>query len=279
MTVAPRLFLVVLALLLSIALLTPHASMAAFTQVYQAMGNLHLEVTGAAGLGLPATGTLTLANAPQGTIKQAYLYATQTNNTVSLTGTFAGAPLPITGPHASEALLITLSTYRWDVTANVVPGVSSYAVTVTDGLGQPIAVAGVGLAVVWEDATTQPMRTVTIVDGVKQVGEGGSETESMTFTTLPAGSTTVWVFTTDDDASLGETVSYNSSNIGGPLVGNLGLNASVLKMRGLSGLGSSTLSIFTSTDHLTWVLGATAVDQGTVPTPESTWGRIKSLFR
>jgi hypothetical protein len=63
------------------------------------------------------------------------------------------------------------------------------------------------------------------------------------------------------------------------LIGNLGLNASVLQMSGLSVLGSNTLSISTLTDHFTWVLGATAVDQSTVPAEESTWGKIKSLYR
>ena len=279
MSIAPRLHLVVLVSLLSITLLSPSVSMAAFTKTYQATGRLHLEVVGAAGLALPATGTLTLATAPLGTIKKAYLYATQTNNTGGLSGSFGGPPLPIASPHASEALLITLTTYRWDVTTRIIPGVASYGFTILDALGMPVSVAGVGLAVVWENAGTEPIRTVTIVDGVKQVGESGAETESMTFTLLPAGSTTVWVFTTDDDASTGETVTYNSSNIGGPLVGNLGLNASVLQMTGTSVFGPNTLSISTGSDHLTWVLGATSIDQNTVPIRESTWGRIKSLFR
>lgn len=278
MTVTKRLSLVALASLLTVALFAVDASVAGFTQTYQATGNLHLEVTGAAGLNPPASGTLTLANMPQGTIKKAYLYATQTNNTLGLSGTFNGIPLPIAGPYASEALLITLSTYRWDVTTSVMPGISSYSFTVVDGLGMPVAVAGVGLAVVWEHAVTEPIRTVTIVDGVKQVGEGGAETESMTFTTLPAGSTTVWVFTTDDDASMGESVTYNGANIGGPLIGNLGLNASVLQMTGTSAPGSNTLSISTLTDHLTWVLGATSIDQLPVPTSRKTWGEIKFLF-
>ena len=72
---------------------------------------------------------------------------------------------------------------------------------------------------------------------------------------------------------------YNSSNIGGPLVGNLGLNASVLQMIGTSAVGSNTLSISTLTDHLTWVLGATSIDLVPVRTSESTWGKIKHLFR
>jgi hypothetical protein len=279
MSVTPRLFLVLLVSLLSIAVFTLSPGIAGFTQTYQATGNLHLEVTGAAGLGLPAIGTVTLPNAPLGTIMQAYFYATQTNNTLGLSATFNSAPLGTTSPYASEALLMTLSTYRWDVTPNIIPGVANYGFTLLDGMGSPVIVAGVGLVVVWENASTEPIRTVTIVDGVKQVGENGSETESMMFASMPAGSTTVWVFTTDDDASSGETVSYNSTNIGGPLDGNLGLNASVLQMTGVSVVGSNTLSISTFSDHLTWVLGATAVDQGSVPTEESTWGKIKSLYR
>ncbi len=45
--------------------------------------------------------------------------------------------------------------------------------------------------VAWQHAATEQMRTVTIIDGVKQVSENGAETESMTFTSLPAGSTNV----------------------------------------------------------------------------------------
>ncbi|UCH84008.1 MAG: hypothetical protein JSW50_16515 [Candidatus Latescibacterota bacterium] len=278
MSTTPRLFLVLAASLLTIALLTTHTSLAAFIQTYQATGNLQVEVAGAANLVPPAMGTVTLTGIPSGTIKRAYFYATQTNNTLGLSLTFNGAPLGTAGPYASEALLITLSTYRWDVTSSIIPGVASYGFSVLDGMGIPVAVAGVGLVVVWEDVS-EPLRTVTIVDGVKQVGESGAETESMTFTGLPSGNTTVWIFTTDDDSSTGETVSYNAVNIGGPLIGNLGLNASVLQMTGTSVLGSNTLSISTVTDHLTWVLGVTAIGQSPVPAEESTWGKIKSLYR
>lgn len=277
MAASPRFLTTAIVALLLAAL--PATSESAFNQSYQATGNLHLEVTGVAGLVPPASGTLTLATIPSGTIKKAFLYATQTNNATAMKGTFAGVPLPTVGPLASEALLITLSTYRWDVTANVMAGVNSYMFTLLDGLSVPVPVAGVALVVVWEDASTQPTRTVTIVDGVKQVGESGAETELMTFATVPAGSTDVWVFTTDDDASLGETIHYNGTNIGGPLVGNLGLNASVLKMNGFSVIGPDTLSITTQTDHLTWVLGATAVKPVPVPTEKSSWGKVKGRFR
>jgi len=274
-----RSYFLVLVLLPSIVLLAPCASLAGFVQSYQATGNLYLEVAGAAGLGLPASGTFSFATMPQGTIKKAYFYANQTNNTLGLTATFNGNPLPLAGPYANEALLTTITTYRWDVTTLIIPGVSSYGFSILDSAGIPVAVAGAGLVVVWENSATEPTRTVTIIDGVKQVGENGAETESMTFTSMPAGNTAVWIFTTDDDASLGETITYNSANIGGPLVGNLGLNASVLQMSGTSGSGSNNLSVSTLTDHFTWVLGATSVDHGPVPTSEMTWGSVKSLFR
>lgn len=117
-----QLFLFVFTTLLFIVLFTPHTSVASFRQAYQATGNLHLGPTGAAGLGMPAMGTLTLANLPQGTIKKAFFFATQTNNTLGLSTMFKGLPLPVAGPYASEALLITLGTYRWDITANILSG-------------------------------------------------------------------------------------------------------------------------------------------------------------
>jgi hypothetical protein len=102
----------------------------------------------------------------------------------------------------------------------------------------------------------------------------------MTFTGLPAGSTTVWVFTTDDDAmTTNETVAYNGTNIGGPLVANLGLNASVLQMAGLSVSGANTLAITTVTDHLTWLVGATAVTLPPVGVEPSSWGTVKSSYK
>jgi len=154
----------------------------------------------------------------------------------------------------------------------IIPGATSYAVSFLDGMGMHTPVPGAALVVVWEDITTQPTRTVTILDGIKQVGESGAETESMSFGVLPPGNTGVWIFTTDDDASTGETVVYNSATIGGPLVGNLGLNASVLQMSGTSNSTSNTLSISTMTDHFSWVMGSTAADVPPVATEESTWG-------
>jgi hypothetical protein len=273
--------------LLACALLVPAAGLlfaprasAGFNQVYQATGTLGLEVTGAANLNPGMSATLTLSSSTLGAvIQRAYLYATQVNNTSGMSGTFAGQPLMAVGPHAGDAQIITLSTYRWDVTNMIIPGVSSYNFTLLDGVGTPLAIAGVGFVVVWS-RSNEPLGTVTIVDGAQQVGEAGSETESMTFTNLPAGSTTVWVFTTDDDATTtNETVAYNGSTIGGPLAGNLGLNASVLQMSATSGQGTNTLAISTVTDHLSWVVGATAVTLPPVGIEPSSWGDMKSGYR
>jgi len=142
-----------------------------------------------------------------------------------------------------------------------------------------LGIAGVGLVVVWQDPV-EPMRTVTIIDGMKQVGESGPETESAVFTGLPSGPTQAWIFTVyDDAASSGETVSYNGSTIGGPIDGNLGLNASVLQMNTTSVAGNNTISVQTGSDHMGWMVAATAVDMSPVGVEQGSWGRMKTLYR
>jgi hypothetical protein len=268
------------ACLLATLLLFPAPSLGGmFLQSYQATGNLQVVAGGAANLGIPAMGNIMLPSPALGVIKKAFLYATQTNNTLGLSATFNGAPLGTAAPFDNEALLITVSAYKWDVTAAIIPGATSYSVSFLDGMGMHTPVPGAALVVVWEDISTQPTRTVTIMDGIKQVGENGVDTESMSFGALPPGNTAVWIFTTDDDASTGESVVYNGAAIGGPLVGNLGLNASVLQMSGTSNSTSNTLSISTVSDHFSWVMGATAADVPPVANEERTWGAVKALYR
>jgi hypothetical protein len=266
---------------LAVLVLSPLAAQAALNQVYQQTGNLGLELTGVAGQNMPqVTGMLTLATLPPtATVQRATLYASQNNNgTNPLTATFGGAPLGPVGPSASDATFVTLYTYQWDVTFLFIPGVSSYSFQVSETVpGQGIA--GVALSVVWQDAG-EPTRTVTLVEGMKQVGETGPETESFAFTALPAGPTTAWIFTVYDDAAAsGEIVSYNGGPIGGPIDGNLGLNASVLQMSATSVSGNNTISIQTGADHMGWMLAATAVDHGPISVPPRSWGRVKRLFR
>lgn len=253
---------------------------AALLQTYQQSGNLGLEVTGVAGQNNPFVGgNLTLGSYPAtAVVQKATLYASQTNNGMNpLTATFNGVPLGAVGPTASDMAFTTLYTYQWDVTMFLF-GTTVFPFLVSEtmpGLG----IAGVGLVVVWQDPS-EPMRTVTIIDGMKQVGESGPETESVTFTGLPAGPTVAWTFTVYDDAAAsGETVSYNGSAIGGPVDGNLGLNASVLQMNTTSVSGNNTLAIQTGADHMGWMVAATAVDMSPVSVDATSWSRVKSLYR
>lgn len=266
---------------LLLTILLPSLARAGFTQSFQQTGQLGLEVTGVGGVNVSVVnGTLPLSGLPPAAVVQkAYLYASQNGGGSNpLSAVFNGANLGAVGPLASDAAFLTLYTYRWDVTNNVVPGLISFPFTVTELVfGQGIA--GVGLVVVWQDAA-EPMRTVTIVDGMKQVGEAGPETESLTFTGLPAGPTKAWTFTVyDDSAATGETVSYNGSAIGGPIDQNVGLDASVLQMSTTSVSGNNTMSIQTGSDHMGWMVAATAVDVPPVGVEPHTWGNIKALYR
>jgi hypothetical protein len=267
--------------LLFLAILLPSVAPAALTQSFQQTGNLGLEVAGAGGVNQSVvSGTLSVAGLPPGAIVQrAYLYASQNGNgTNPLVATFNGSNLGAVGPLASDPAFLTLYTYRWDVTAAVVPPLTSFGFTVTEtvfGLG----IAGIGLVVVWQDPA-EPMRTITILDGMKQVGESGPESESVTFSGLPPGPTKAWTFTAyDDSAATGETVRYNGSVVGGPLDQNVGMNASVLQMTTTSASGSNTMSIQTGGDHLAWMVAATAVDLSPVGLTPHSWANIKALFR
>lgn len=246
---------------------------------YSASGNLNMEIAGAAGNGnLVVTGTLNLANMPTtATPVFAVLYATQTNNNTGLDATFNGNSMGVLGPIATDAGLPSLSTYAWVVTPHVFGPVSSYTYTIGQTHGNINGIAGVALLVVWTDPA-EPFRTVWVQDGMQQVGESGAETENIVFTgVVPPGPTTAWVFTVYDDApTTNEAVLYNGSTIGGPLVANLGLNASILSLNTISGASPNTLSISTVTDHLGWVVGALVIDPPPVPVESVTWGEIKS---
>ncbi len=263
------------------ALLTIQASLAdgALVQSFQMTGQLGLEVTAAAGGNMhTANGSLSLNNVV-GVPVQAYLYATDWQSGSSpYSGTFNGAPLvgPVT---QSDTTLPGISyTHRWDVTSMIVgPGSYSYSFSgLMPGANQNFPngsiLAGVGLAVVYNDPTANANTIVTIIDGSQQLGEGLtiSDTESVTFNNLVAGSTTIHSFTVfDDNAESGEVVRYNGNPIGGPIDQSLGLNATLLTMSGTSISGANTLSLTTdpatpNVDHMHWVLAASSV----APVPE-----------
>jgi hypothetical protein len=252
---------------------------AALSQRYQSTGNLGLEVAGAAANNLQiVNGTLTVSKPPLAATQKAFFYVSQINNPSGLSVTFQNVGLGSIGPPASDAQFNTLYTYTFDVTPWVVPGVLTYSYS----LGQPTAgstIAGVALAVVWQDPS-EPVRTVTIIDGMQQVGESGAETETVTFAGMPSGATSLWLFTVyDDSAASGETVSYNGGSIGGPIDGFLGLNASVLQLSATSVSGNNTLSIATINDHMGWMVAGAAVRLPPVAVETATWGRTKASYR
>jgi hypothetical protein len=252
---------------------------AALSQRYQSTGNLGLQVTGAAANNFQiVNGTLTVSKPPLATTQKAFFYVSQINNPSGLSVAFQNVGLGPIGPPASDAQFNTLYTYTFDVTPWVVPGVLTYSYS----LGQPTAgsgIAGVALAVVWQDPS-EPVRTVTIIDGMQQVGESGAETETVTFAGMPSGATSLWLFTVyDDSAASGETVSYNGGSIGGPIDGFLGLNASVLQLSATSVSGNNTLSIATINDHMGWMVAGAAVLLPPVSVETATWGRTKASYR
>jgi hypothetical protein len=260
--------------------LVPHAvAIAAMTPAYQATGNLGLEVVGLAGQNLPwVNGNLVLANMPPGAIVQkAYLYVSQINTgalnfDITLNGMPASAFL---GP-VSDPAFNTLYNFRFDVTSQVLPGNNSLVIG-QQSWGSNIA--GVGLAVVWSEPN-EPQRTVSLIDGIVQVGESGAETESVQFASLPSGVTKAWVFTVyDDSMATGESVLYNNASIGGPIDQNLGPNASVLSMSTTSVSGANTMAISTGADHLAWMAAAVAIDHATVGVEPRSWGAVKGSYR
>jgi hypothetical protein len=259
-----------LALLLSATCSAPGGASAALLQSFQATGPLGLEVAGASNLGgaLPTfSGTITLSGIPPGAIVQkAFLYTNDWASSGSLDLTLNSAFIGLATPFSSDTTTIIthLFAYRWDVTPFVhTPGSYTVAIGQTSRGNQ---IYGAALAVVWLDPLA-PTATVSILDGARQVGERGPETESASFTTLPGGPTTLWVFTVaDDSASSGEVVSYNGAAVGGPLDENLGLGASVLQMGTTSIPGTDLVSITTGLDHFGWLLAATRVSAPGAPT-------------
>ena len=262
-------------------IMTSSPATAALTTTFQQSGTIGIEIAAVAGNNLPATsGTLTINTIPPGAIiVRATVHASEINNPVSLNLTFAGNSVgPLGGP-ASDAAFLTMYQYKWDVTPYVTPSPNNYSFVVGQAVPASNQIAVVALVIVWQHPS-EPNRTIAIIDGMKQVGESGAETESVVFSSLPAGPTVAWVVTSgDDNAASGETVSYNGSNIGGPLDQGLGFSASMLQMGTTSNSGSNTMAITTGLDHMGWMIAAVKVTPTVTPTRPSSWGRIKALYQ
>lgn len=256
---------------------------AGLSNVYQQSGNLGIAVAAAVGgNALVAFGNFPNPVPMGATVVRATLHACDVSNTNGMSATFAGTgPLsPFSG--ASDGGFVTLTEFVWNVTPFVAAGPLSYSWqvnTIVPGGGQ---IGAVALVVIWQSGS-EPYRTITVLDGMQQVGETGPETESVSFTGLPGGPTTVWLVTGyDDSTATGETVTYNGAGIGGPIDQNLGFNASLLQLSGTSTFGTNTLSITNGpapTDHMGWMIAATSVTPVVTGTHASTWGRLKTLYR
>lgn len=256
------------------------ASPAAYAEMapsFQQTGNLALEITATAGGNTTvASGTLSLSRLPvTATVVKASLYASQANNAAGLRARFAGIDLGTVGPAASDSAAQVLYNYRWDVTSRIVPGTLDYSFTVSFGN----SVAGVALAVIWQDIN-EPTRMVTLVEGMRQIGNIAFETETVQFPNQGSGDAEITIFTILDDAlNSGETIAYNGNHIGGPIDQNLGYLSSLIRLNTTSLSGDNALSIHTQTDHMGWMLAGVSVTMPPVGTTPSSWSAMKALYR
>lgn len=255
-----------------VALLVSAASAAAI-QSFQASGSFSLEVTGDSNLGgaLPSfPGTVSLSPPPGATVHKAFVYAGDWNNSgATLDLVFDTSPNLPANPIAIDAAFQTLYGYRWDVTSFVLPGPASYNFTIgldTFFNSQGNQIPGAALVVVWNNPAVLNS-TVTINDGALQVGENTPtivDTESMTFSGMPAGSTDLHLFTISDDAAgTNEDIKYNSVSVGGPIDENLGLGASVVSLANLTSTSpaNNVVSVTSSADHFGWIASVAIVPE------------------
>jgi Protein of unknown function (DUF3344) len=240
-------------------------------QSYQATGTLGLEV---AGYSNPAGalpffgGTLSLSQIPAGAIVQkAFVYAGDWNNAGAALDLSFNFSAPITsGPMNTDGGLSTLYGYRWDVTPLVLGAPAAYTFSIGNTGTMGNQMPGAALVVVWSDPTA-PTSTVTIVDGALQVGENTPavpDTETMTFSGMPAGTTDLHLFTISDDAAgSNEVIDYNGNTVGGPIDENLGLGASVISLSNLTSISpaNNVVSVTSPADHFGWIVSATLVPE------------------
>jgi len=260
-------------LALACALATPPVTArATLVQAFQQSGQLDLEVVGDSnspqqGIGSNIAGTLALSNVNGPVVRATLYFANFNNNGDPHNVTFNAMALGQVGPFASDlTVAASMYAYQVDVTA-LVTGAGNFSYSISEVNPSQFGIPGVALAVVYQDLSA-PQSTVTIIEGMQQVGETGPETEQANFTGIPAGPTDLSIFTVlDNNTASGETVSYNGNSIAGPIDQNLGLNASLLAATSTSiGNNNDQLSVTTGADHMGWVLATSVV---TVPEPSA----------
>ena len=249
---------------------------AAVTQSFQQTGQLNVEFLANAGGNFAFTnGTFTLTQT-NGPVVKAFLYAADFNNAGAPDLTLNSQPIaPVTVATDTE-VNGTMLGYRWDVTNQITPlSVNNYVI----GQGIPgNQITAVGLLVVYQ-TTSGPNRQVTIHDGIEQVGvnSGVMDTKNFIFSNITAGSTDVWTFTGYDSINntnippteTGETVTWNGTNVGGPMDADIGFNTSLEKGTATSVAGNNTLSVKTGPAPVDNFGVIAAVSMVTIPEPSS----------
>ena len=255
-------------------LIGTHHTSAAIMQSFQQTGQLNFEFVASGGNGNTglANGTFNLVN-PIGPAVQAYLYAADFGNLATPDLLFNGIPIAPNVVTTDTNLNGTMLGYRWDVTNHVI-GAGSYSYAI----GQTISgsqISAVGLVVYNDPGSVS--RQVTIHDGIEQIGAmpNALDSKSYTFNNLIAGSTDVWLLSGFDsfDGSKppsfesGETVTWNGTNVGGPLDAALGFNATLTKGTATSTAGVNTLTVSTGATPVDHFGVIAAVSVVTVPEP------------
>ena len=262
--------LIVRILVFAIMLFAAFPARAALAMSFQQTGQYNVEFVAKAGGNFPSvSGSFNLTQTVGPAVK-AFLYAADFNNGSAPDLKFNSVPVSPTLVATDVELNGTMLGYKWDVTS-MVTGSGSYSYTIGQNIAGSI-ISAVGLVVAYNDPLAVT-RQITIQDGIEQVGVNPSaiDSKSFTFSGISAGSTDVWTFTGYDSVNLpnetGETVTWNGTNVGGPLDGALGFNASLAHGTATSLSGTNTMTVNTGptlVDNFGVIAGVSMV---TIPEP------------
>jgi len=164
------------------------------------------------------------------------------------------------GSAAAKPTSADFSAYAWDVTAQVTSA-GSYDFAFA-GSG---ASYGAALVVVYSHPALP--QSEVVLSSFAQENQGVHDL-SLDLPVTRAGSARLWIFTQADDAvDSGEQVLFNGSRVAGPLDGNLGRFASLVKTPVSAQAGLNRLTLTTSGDWYAWQLAVLQVNTTAVPEP------------
>ena len=214
------------------------------------------------------SGNFLLGNIPTGaTIARAYLYGHSYFSNPIPIAKFGGTSLGTTSSIFSDSNKFFV--YRWDVTS-LITGNGSYSVSVGELNGN----RGLALTVAFSDPSL-PFGRVMIKDGAEDITPGVignpenppvGDSASTTFDAAHAGRGNLWLHTVHSNGGeeTGEVIFFNDTPVGGPLDGNLGPYADLLRMPVATVAGQNTMTIDVPYDRMGWDLAVLT----TSPIPE-----------